>query len=218
MGRNGRSFGGRTPKAVFRVACEDSKSAPAYLQALGWRYEAHVSIQPIRLRSNQTDPRQVVKRAIEDRERRGVGGEDDSWWVLCDAEPQAGAHRRKLVAEARQLATTADVVMVISKPCLEYWLLLHLCEGGQVFASSKEATRRLEAEWHGVLGRRYTKSGADFRPLVGGDRQDGAIDLARREHTRLGAGDLDSVQSWTEAYKLIDALEAVAARRSELGR
>lgn len=112
----------RAPAARVVVATEGTLTEPEYLKAFNQLYGSRsVRIVPIPVGG---DPRKVVERAMEERERsRGDSlGEQDSIWAMFDRD----SHPR--YQEARNLAQGNGIRLAISNPCFELWGILHYQE------------------------------------------------------------------------------------------
>jgi len=215
MPRHRRSPGNRPLKEIWVVACEDSKSAPAYLKEL---FDCHFSdkhhLRLVHRDANQTSPRQIVERAMSE-----AGTLDDSAgaqtrvFAVIDVEPQAAASRQQVIDEL--CGDHRKCKLILSSPCFEHWLRLHLndCDGGHDTAQG--AVKALKAEWiaSGLSGS-YSKGRAPFRQLLTGERLEQATCRARQQHWQKSQGDHTRAHRCppcvTEMYKLIEALQGAA--------
>jgi len=214
MARRRRSHGGRSPKPVWVVACEDSDSARDYLKALNTSCGDPVSLKSANKDRNRTAPQQVVQRAVqkfEDMNIPSTGDDADRVWAIIDADPQAGPHRQDQIAEAVELAEEKGVELVVSNPCFEHWVHLHLedCDGGH--GSAAEAVAALQKSWSAHLGGSYQKNNPHFSKLLTEKRVDAAIERAKRQH-----GNKDNARAHecsacvTELYRLAEAMRDAA--------
>jgi hypothetical protein len=94
------------------VLCEDTKSCLTYLEDAARHFRAHAEVKIFHC--GFTDPIGIVKEAI--RQRRNF----DQVFCAIDRDTHLGFD------EALQMAKGADVQMIVSYPCYEYWILLHM--------------------------------------------------------------------------------------------
>lgn len=185
MARPRRTFRERRPKPVWVIACEDAVSAPAYFRELNRLFSAVVSLKLPKQKGHKSAPAQVVERA-----KNGLGDVagpeycEDRAWAIFDAEPQCGEDHKSVIDAAIREAERCGVETVISNPCYEHWIRLHIkdCDGG--FGSSREVVDALKNEWRDEIGGEYKKSDADAPKLVSPERLDAAVGRAEAQHVR----------------------------------
>ena len=215
MPRQRRSPGNRPLKEIWVVACEDSKSAPAYLTEL---FNSHFSskhhLRLVHRDANQTSPRQIVDRAVSEASTLDdSAGARTKVLAIIDAEPQAGASRQQIIDEL--CGDLSKCELILSNPCFEHWLRLHLdnCDGGH--ETAQKAVKALRSEWtaNGLSGL-YSKGSASFRALLTGERLEHATDRARQQHRQKAQGGPMRAHRCqpcvTEMYRLIDALQVAS--------
>ena len=208
MARPRRKLGKRRPRPVWIIACEDKVSAPAYFRELNKHFSAAVSLKFSRQTGHKSAPAQVVERAKKDLDSltKSDYGEDQAWAVF-DAEPQCGEEHKKKIDQAISDAENASVKALISNPCFEHWLRLHIsdCDGG--YGSSKEAINALKKEWRKVFGGEYEKGKTDLSNLITKKKVAVAAERARAQHAQRQNKRAHRCQPCaTELYLLIDAL------------
>ncbi len=210
MARKRRRFGARPEKAVFVLACEDSKSAPGYFKVLFRLYSEVVSLQLATKNANRTSPDQVVDRAREKRDSIDSYDSDrDQTWAVFDAEPQNQSHKQKIDL-ASTSAVKANVEVAVSNPCFEHWLSLHLgdCDGG--YGSSEEASKAFAKAWEEATGNPYGKGRADFSRIASLECVTKACERAKKQHDRQDGKRPDKCRPCvTDVYKLVLALKAL---------
>lgn len=216
MGRRAwrsRASRGFEAKPTWMIACEDGKSAPAYLSRL-FAVHGHVAYIPVRRRINRTDPVSIIERiALVLGDIRAHKDDDpDRIWAIIDAEPHLGPDRQKAIDAAIQRARELRVTVLVANPCFEYWLHLHIAEPGREFDDPKSMQTALCAAWKAdKQPGTYTKGRADLGRLVTRERIASAAGLARKKHQhgpRIGQPPHLCDPCCTDLYKLIDALEA----------
>lgn len=120
------------------VVCEGEVTEVEYLQGLRQSLRASgVSIRSAELKGGGSDPLNVLKEAL----RISSADEFDEVWVVVDVD----THER--LPEALSLARRNKVLMVVTNPCFEVWLLWHYqdCRAPQ---TSKSLRRALRKEGH----------------------------------------------------------------------
>lgn len=101
------------PYARVLIVCEDSKSVPAYLEAVCDNLKLSNSNIKICGKECGSAPINVVEFAIKQK-----SGYDKTYCVI-DRDQHSKFH------EALQKAQGKKIEVIISIPCFEYWLLLH---------------------------------------------------------------------------------------------
>lgn len=114
------------PKRRLLVVCEGERTEPEYLRGL----QAHVRnpLVHIELPPERGEPRRLVELAkqLRDEARRAARRERDDHlafdevWCAFDRD----AHER--FHEAVKMAQDNGLLLAVSNPCVELWLLLHL--------------------------------------------------------------------------------------------
>lgn len=126
--RTGRSLdrrvGVRTPRRIFLVFCEGTRTEPDYLNALKREPAVRDSAAvDIRMGRESGVPLTLVQAAAEAQDRNfHEQGEIDEVWCLFDVE---WPRNHPNLSEARDKAAASGVRLAISNPCFELWLALH---------------------------------------------------------------------------------------------
>lgn len=194
-------MGTLTPLPVVIIVCDDSVTAPAYFDALKREVKSVVTLHITPASCGRSSPGAVVNRAIAEREQllRGLRGKErerDSVWVVLDLEHEP--HRRNQAKQEKQRAEAKGVEVALSDPCYEVWTLLHLEDTGQRFATCAKVTERVKILWKKTFAQPLDrKTRADYTKIIG--MRQGAATRARRRHKNRDP-------SWTEVYKIIDAI------------
>ncbi len=127
--RRTRPLRRRPPRLVVRprvlIICEGTKTEPTYFK--NFRNQEHNRLIDIIVDDTAGVPRTLVNRAVEIRKaanRRAQREQDanlryDEIWCVCDVD----AH--PMLQEALVQARDNGILVAISNPCFELWLLLH---------------------------------------------------------------------------------------------
>lgn len=105
------------PRVV--VATEGKSTEPYYLRIF-WRIHGSENLS-LDLTPVGRDPRRVVERAIEEREKSQLDpdAQHDSFWAMFDRDDHTKYR------EALDLAAAKDIHKAISNPSFELWAILH---------------------------------------------------------------------------------------------
>ena len=177
----------RSQKTRVLVVCEGAKTEPQYLRGLSRTYRS--SPVDIVTRVDRPQPIKVVEEAIRVRDE---DGDFDAVWCVFDVDEHQ-------LDAALEKAKQEDIMLAISNPCFELWLLLHFCDQ-HAFTDSKAAQRALKK----YIGD-YDKSGS-FKRYSRGYHD--AVGRAQRLHKGLRCGPNPSTGVWrlTELIRLGSSL------------
>jgi hypothetical protein len=114
------------PQARLLIVCEGRVTEPKYFSDM--RRAEEIRLVEIRIEGAGAVPRTVVQRALalkEEAEREAKRSSDpslrfDEVWCVFDIDD----HPR--LNDAKQLADANEILLAISNPCFELWVLLHL--------------------------------------------------------------------------------------------
>lgn len=109
-------------QARILVICEDTKSSRIYLEDATRHFRAQAEIDIVH--SGKNDPLNIVAEAV--RRRRDF----DKIYCVIDRDSHEGFDQALRLANAN----AAQVVVIASYPCYEYWLLLHFCKTSKPYA------------------------------------------------------------------------------------
>jgi hypothetical protein len=159
-----------------------------------------------------TDPENLVKHAIALREERNCEARKqtsdkvsfDEVWCVLDSE---GAERERGIKAAFELAARERVRIALSRPCFEFWLLLHVHFTSSDFPNCDAVTAVLSQKIPG-----YKKNAPPMDQLFG------AIPIAvknaeklRADHNRTG-----SVSPVTDVDLLVRVLNEATRTKNQL--
>lgn len=126
MARSTSRFDRKKPslkqQARILVICEDTKSSRIYLEDATRHFRAQAEIDIVH--SGKNDPLNIVAEAV--RRRRDF----DKIYCVIDRDSHEGFDQALRLANAN----AAQVVVIASYPCYEYWLLLHFCKTSKPYA------------------------------------------------------------------------------------
>lgn len=168
-----RRAGVRRTRKTIRIFCEGGRTEPDYLEGLKKhaRGTAAIRIAP----SAGAPPLMLVRAAVKARQKAiAEESEIDEIWCLFDVE-WPGNHPN--LREAVELARKEGVLLAISNPCFELWLVLHFTGHGG-WLTTDEA-QRLRSDLDHSRGRGLD-AGQYVPLLVDASRR--AVELERRHH------------------------------------
>lgn len=192
-------------KRSILIQCEGSRTEPRYLndfsQQCGASHRLNVRVRP----GKGQNALVTVQEALTEGKRKafGINVYDEVWCVL-DVEHAAHADN---LTEAIALAQKNDVLLILSHPSFEVWLLCHFERPTKWFEKSKAAEDHLTAAyWKKHFGCPYEKSDPELYERLK-DRVGDAVANARyiqEEHDGLRT--CRSVNPSTDVYKLVERL------------
>jgi hypothetical protein len=202
MVRDTQSFQRKKPRfkqqPTTLILCEDTKSSLNYLKSASRHFRSYALVQI--LHTGKTDPLGIVREATKQR------GKFDSVYCVIDRD----SHHN--FEEALAAAAVADVRMIVSYPCYEYWLLLHFRRTRKGFASigNHSAADRLIKELRKEAGMDgYAKgSSTDWFVTV---LPNLPAAIANSRATLKVAIDEQSMNPSTQMHELIHQLELLGA-------
>lgn len=212
--RRGRRPGSRDLLQVFTVCCEDSKTVPAYIERLFQLYRNRVCLKLVTVKRGRTSPSQVVKEVARARSKTHFA------FAIIDADLHAPSDRRDQIDFSLQEAERLAVTVIISNPCFEHWIHLHIADYDGACHSADAALAALQAAWQREFNQNYRKNSADYTKVITTSRVTDASERARRRHRQKssladspGTSPASPVRAHhctpcvTEFYRLIEAIE-----------
>ena len=126
------------------------------------------------------------------------GGDAKGAWIVCDTDENV-THKPKL---EKWLGNSDKHHAAVSHPCIEYWLLLHLCSNPSSI-TAQNAEKELEKNWRWG---QYKKGCNISSELI--EATDRAVSCARQRRSSLDSGaDAWNSPQWTDLPELIDWLD-----------
>ena len=179
-----RKSGHQPQRAVVLVVCE-GHTEENYFSNVKTSYLNKATMN-VQIRRARSDPVKLVERAIQ---LNKVGDYDRVFCVLDGDKPDRVALARERISKR------PDVDLILSMPCFEVWLLLHLVRSDAPFAQCSAVCTSLREHLPDyVKGSHY-----DFAPLM--PRIDQAIDNAQ------WLAGLERDNSATDVHRLLTSLK-----------
>ncbi len=208
--KRGSARGGRESRAVL-IVTEGSVTELVYFTRL--RQLLRLSRDLVEVAPGRgTDPENLVKDAVRRREARKREARKrtsdrvpfDEVWCVFDAE---GGRREQELKAARDLARGENIQSVISRPCFEFWLLLHVQYSSSDFPDCDAAVAFLAQKLPG-----YRKNAPPMDLLLGliPSAVQNAAKL-RSDHERTG-----SISPGTDVDLLVRALNDMPRPENQL--
>lgn len=165
---------------LFIVACDDTYAPKQYF---GFYRLPRVQVHVVASSHGKSSARHVLDRVLE---FQADAEDDDELWILLDTDHYTIDSHRPAFLQTLADARSRGVNVALSRPCFEFWLLLHHCRPDELtaIATAQDAEQRLRA----TLGR-YNKTrlrSGDF-PLQSVAQ---AIVAARGVDSATGGGDI----------------------------
>ena len=198
----GRGRPARVPKPVTWIVCEGERTEPEYFTYLKTKLGLREPIH-IKRGNKETDPFKVVKRAKTIRD--GSTKEDVIWCVIDVEGPERYAALRKAIkAIGHRPKSKAQISLVLSNPCFEFWYLLHFERTAHYMQSNDELYGLLKTHYPN-----YSKSG---RQICGDvfDKTEIAIENSKAILREKGCSDnLIDCNPSTHVHLVVEALLAM---------
>ena len=155
---------------------------------------------------NNTDPVNIVHDALNSADKRDIEPQNgDSIYAVFDTDFKKGSQ----ISEARKLAERNGVEIILSNPCFEVWLLLHLRYSTRGYQSNNEVIKELNDVWP-----EYRKNIATFKQLR--DRCEDAIEntgkLKKFHNETKGTDIVERCNPSTDVDKLVTRI--IEARKN----
>lgn len=117
--RTRRPHHGQTVQRRVLIVSQGEITEPCYIEAIKrhWRRGA------VDVRELAKDPIALIEWADKEARRKAQNGDKyDETWVVFDAECSP---EPTVLAQAKAKARAANILLAMSNPCFEVWLLLH---------------------------------------------------------------------------------------------
>jgi len=163
-----RSSGFRDAK-LFVIASEGQKTETKYFENLvspDYYYNPRTHLEVLRRETTSSSPKHVLKELNKFRSEYSLN-KNDELWLIIDSDRWPPGHLSDVLRECHQ----KKYHVVVSNPCFELWLLLHLQDIIEEYTKiwiDKLTCKILKAEITKVLGS-YNPSNLDiskFLPFV----------------------------------------------------
>jgi hypothetical protein len=154
------------------IACEGAKTERAYFEELVAtlvQRPSRVHVEVLERDDGLSAPEHVLK-SLDDFRRQYLRGPDDELWAVIDYDRWGEAKLSRIASLAQQ----KQYHLAVSRPCFEFWLLLHHRDPGAISAAEYsameakgcEAVAELLRAVAGSASKTLTKA-ASYMPLVG---------------------------------------------------
>lgn len=200
-----RQVGIRPTRPVVIVVCDDAQTAVKYFYEIKREVKDGVTVEVVPAPCHGASADKVLQLAIEHRkalreEKSHARQDKDLVWALIDLE--AEPHKQSQAREAQGEGTRKGVNVALSMPCFEVWTLAHFVDTGEAFQNCAAVLDRLKTEWAKRFNTELRKAQADYSKLMQYRGQ--AVQWSKRRKARKD-------QSWTEVYKVVEAIESLAS-------
>jgi len=191
------------------VACEGEKTEYEYIARLGQRYKRRDGPCLVPLNVRSSDPEKVVeavaKRVETETETRTFDRRmGDGAYVLLDVEPHDPSKHARL-DRAIALAEEGKIMVLLSNPSFEFWLLCHFADISTACRSmaAPSAVDKVIQQCGGYGKAALHKNPRLFDKVLA--RVEHAVEVARHVHENhhQGATDLRTANPATSVYKLV---------------
>lgn len=193
----------RPQRRRILIACEGDKVEPGYLNGLRQALGLDTARVVILASGHDTDPRNVVRAALDRHKREGKSF--DLIYCVVDRDEHPGLEEARQTVAAHKMGQAGVFKLIVSVPCFEAWLLLHLTEySTAAHQSSAAAKAKMEKLKPG-----YGQMGTGLYHAVK-EGQDQAIQYALRLVQDHQANGSDWNPS-TDMHDLLRVLKELAA-------
>ncbi len=209
------------PGDAFLIITEGKVTEPAYFDQL--RTNLHLGIVDIRIQPGEApDPRLVVKTAAREAKehhrlfKKGklpntAPARFDHVWAVVDTDV---AVREGFWNEVVQLAQAHKVTLAPSTPCIEFWLLLHLCYNTRTdLWDGDRAKRALAAEVKMKLNLDYSTEAKKAKAAIAkllNHWPEAVRNAGRVRQYHASAGTTEPANPSTEVDRLVRAMNDAA--------
>jgi len=211
----------RPPERLFLIATEGSVTEKRYFEAVQqsfWKEGngvIHLVILPTPKKNGSSHPDAVFKRLKEVKKEIRLNPHD-AYWVVMDWDQWVEEHKLDMDEFVLRLKKNPRFFLAVSRPCFEFWLLLHLTDPIQFSDSERRqllenpkisAKKRYLDQLLGDLqdgNRGYNKRPNPQYYLVG-------LEDAMKRAKALDQGSFDyPKQLGSHVYKLMEQLLEIA--------
>jgi hypothetical protein len=186
---------------IFLVACDDHYAPKQYFGFFDMR---RIRIIVAAAEDNRSAPRHALDRLRKQRKDMKLRARDECWLVLDTDHHLEDNHRPNFIELIRE-AEKDRIHVALSRPCFEFWLLLHHenWQGASALARCGDVETRLRS----AVGE-YNKTELKREHFVNGSVEAATL-RAERLDASVAGGHLPAGPT-TRIYKLIRAIVAKA--------
>ncbi len=199
-----RQRASRAGLPAILIICEGQQTEPNYLRGLcdaRGINRANLTVVP---GDGNTDAARLVRKA---RRRFEVDRDFDAVFVVCDCAGEDLSEAMSLAAKPMKnvSGSALSVTLIISRPCFEFWLLLHFEYAARPFhmaADVIDLLRRHITDYHKADREIFAKAGAGLDRAIG-----------HTERLKVDLAAVGSESPNTDMPTLIKALDVLRRRR-----
>lgn len=184
---------------IFLIACDDRYAPKQYFQFFEMR---RITIVVAAAEDNRSAPQHALDRLREKRSRMNLEKHDECWLVLDTDHHLEQNHRPNFIRLILD-AENEGVKVALSRPCFEFWLLLHHVD--EITASTLVECSDVENSIRSVVGQ-YNKTNLKREHFINGSVEAATLRAERLDLTVPG-GHLPEAPT-TRIYKLIRGIAA----------
>jgi hypothetical protein len=195
----------RSEKTRVLIVCEGKETEPNYFRGLRDEETVREKFSVVVQKGKGGSCLDVVQQAAAEKEKAATRGEEfDEVWCVFDVER---AEQRQQVTKARALAEKHGILLALSNPSFEVWLLAHFVRTKRSFADCDRVIEELNKHWRREFGQDYEKNDEQLYSRLA-NRTQTAIDNAKkvREQDWGSSSDLLDCNSATDVYLLVKRL------------
>jgi hypothetical protein len=195
----------RPEKTRLLIVCEGRETEPNYFRGLRDEDAVRQNFSVVVLKGKGGSSLAVVQQAISENEKAVARREEfDEIWCVFDVEK---AGQRKQVVKSLTLAGQKEILLAVSNPSFECWLLAHFMRTKRSFSNCDEVVKELNRHWRRTFERDYEKNDEQLYARLA-DRTRTAIDNAHkvREQDWASLSDIVDCNSATDVYLLVQRL------------
>ncbi len=201
-----RTSRGRQPRATILVVCEGEKTERTYLDQLKREDSANEHFAVTVKSAGGRSRTQIVQEAA-DRMHNSDEPFDEVWCVMDVEQSQGNPEHLDDLRRALLLARKNGIVVYLSNPAFEVWLLAHFERTARPFNNCDAVISSLNKQWRERFRRDYEKGDMQIYCRLAPQR-DEAVENAQwvRETHHRGKADTVDCNSSTDFYKLVRRL------------
>ena len=180
---------------LYIVACDDTYAPKQYFGAFKLS-RLHIHVVPTQ--DGTSSAEHVLKRLLEYKHEEG-----DERWMLLDTDHYTRREHQKSFRRAIKEAEEKDVRVALSRPCFEFWLLLHHLTrqnpGLQTLSTAKDAESLLRKTLGSYNKRRLKPDNFSLEKVPQAILESRAIDQS------VSGGDIPDANT-SRVYKLWESI------------